>query len=126
MRDRLRQINGMRARFRAIVGGFGERTSKGHPKPMILLKDVRNLRGDLMTDHVWFDHRKWVDVLGLKEGDEIEFDARVGPYWKGYIDKVRDYKLNHPSRIVKRNMPMPDIPDRPRLPMLKTQERLFA
>jgi hypothetical protein len=85
MRDSLRQINKIRARFRATVAGFDQRTSYGHPKP--------------------------VDDLGLQPGDEIEFDARVGSYVKGYADDRRvDYKLNHPTRIIKRSAQPAELP----------------
>lgn len=94
MREALKQINKVRARFRATVSGFGQRSSYGHPKPMVLLVNVRDEHGRQMTDHVWFDRRKWVDDLNLQPGDEIEFDARVGSYSKGYADERRiDYKL---------------------------------
>lgn len=101
MRERLAEIEDVRATFRARVERFGSRTSYGHYKPMVLLADVRDSHGNLMTDHVWFDHCKWVDDLRIQPGDEIQFDARVRPYVKGYIDKHLDYKLNHPTRIKK-------------------------
>lgn len=112
MRDQLRSINKVRARFRATVGGFGERTSHGHPKPMVLLTNVRDAQhGHVLTDHVWFDRRKWVEDLQLAIGDEIEFDARVGSYVKGYADERQvDYKLNHPSRIIKRSAQPGELP----------------
>jgi len=112
MREQLKQINKVRARFRATVGGFGQRTSYGHPKPMVLLTDVRDAQhGHVLTDHVWFDRRKWVDDLDLQPGDEIEFDARVGPYVKGYAGERRtDFKLNHPTRIVKRSAQPGELP----------------
>jgi len=112
MRDSLRQINKVRARFRATVAGFDQRTSYGHPKPMVLLKDVRDAQhGQVLTDHVHFDRRKWVDDLGLQPGDKIEFDARVGSYVKGYAGERRvDYKLNHPTRIIKRSAQPAELP----------------
>lgn len=126
MREELAKIKNVRARFRAIVVRFGERTSHGHAKPMMLVQDVCDLKGNRMTDHVWFDKGKWIETLDLQPGDEIEFNARVRPYWKGYIDKQLDYKFNNPTKVVKRNIPLPDIPDQPRLPMPTVQERLFA
>ncbi len=112
MREQLKEINKVRARFRATVAGFAMRTSHGHPKPMVLLVDVRDAKhGHVLTDHVHFDRRKWVDVLELKPGDEIEFDARVGSYVKGYADERRqDYKLNHPTRIIKRSADPNELP----------------
>lgn len=101
MRERLAQIKDVRATFRATVDQFGSRTSHGHYKPMIMLANVRDSHGNVMTDHVWFDHCKWVDELNLQPGDEIQFEARVRPYLKGYIDKHLDYKLNRPTKIRK-------------------------
>lgn len=79
---------------------------------MVLLRNVCcATHGQLLTDHVWFDRRKWVDELELQPGDEIEFDARVRPYMKGYADaRRRDYKLAHPTRIIKRSAQPSELP----------------
>jgi hypothetical protein len=112
MRDQLHRINKIRARFRATVAGFDQRTSYGHPKPMVLLTNVRDAQhGHVLTDHVHFDRRKWVDALELQPGDEIEFDARVNSYVKGYAgERSIDYKLNHPTRIIKRSAEPAELP----------------
>lgn len=69
---------------------------------MVLLKDVRDAKhGHVLTDHVWFDRCKWVEMLNLAEGDEIEFDARVG---------ATDYKLNRPTNIIKRSANPQELP----------------
>ncbi len=102
MREKLKEINGTRARFRGTFDSFGERTSAGYVKPMALLKNITDERGREMCDHLWLNLTASVEALDLKYGDRIEFDARVRPYVKGYYDnRQRDYRLSHPTRFTK-------------------------
>ena len=66
----------------------------------------------LLTDHIWFNYTEGFKKLGLECGDEVEFDARVQEYKKGYWGddekkaKKRppasiSYKLSHPTKIRK-------------------------
>ena len=80
--------------------------------PTVLLKDIR-LSGQkkVLSDHLWFNKTKGFASLDLKEGDKIQFDARVSEYIKGYfgddisimLDRPQkvDYKLSHPTKIKK-------------------------
>ena len=101
MRERLKAIDGVRARFRGTFEKFGERTSHGYVKRMALLVDVTDARGEEMCDHVWLNLTAQVERLDLKPGDRIEFDARAKPYLKGYIEKTVDYRLSNPTNFVK-------------------------
>ena len=102
MRERLKVIDGVRARFRGRSEKFGQRTSHGHVKHMALLVNVTDRRGEEMCDHVWLNLTLQVERLNLKPGDRIEFDARVKPYRKGYYDNRQvDYRLSNPTNFVK-------------------------
>jgi hypothetical protein len=52
MRERLKEINGVRARFRGTFERFGERTCGGYLKRMALLKTVTDLRDE---DRYWYE-----------------------------------------------------------------------
>jgi hypothetical protein len=102
MREKLKEICGVRARFRGRFERFGERTSGGYVKRMALLSDITDSKGNEMCDHIWLNLTKAVKALELKPGDRIEFTARVRPYTKGYYDnRQRDYRLSHPTGFVK-------------------------
>jgi len=102
MRHRLKEINGVRARFRGRFSRFGTRTSYGYVKRMALLVYVTDARGNGMTDHLWLNWNKTIEALNLQPGDVLEFDARVKRYVKGYYDNRQvDYKLSHPTNFVK-------------------------
>ena len=97
-----------RALFRAVFKKYGLRSGyKGTSAETILLVDVRDSDGNVVCDHLWFNLTKGFEQLGtLREGDRVQFEARVKKYRKGYvnrkagIDQSRvDYKLSHPTRI---------------------------
>ena len=89
-----------------MVSRFGTVTNwHGFPEPTVLLQDVVFVNsGQQATDHVWFKvGQMW---RGVKEGDTVEFDARIASYTKGYVnhregvdDRTFDYKLNRPTKI---------------------------
>ena len=75
----------------------------------VLLTDIKDMQGNTITDHLWFNLTKGFEKLNLQENEIIKFDARVKSYMKGhkgYRDDVykpieKDYKLSHPTRIAK-------------------------
>lgn len=111
MRQGLEKINGKRDIFTGIFERYGTKTNfKGYNEKTILLKDIKRGSKDIITDHVWFSMTKGFKALGeLKEGDIIEFNARVREYrkgYKGYREEAQfehpieiDYRLSHPSKI---------------------------
>jgi len=114
MRKGLENINGVRQKFIAVFERYGTKTNfKGYPQKTILLKNVSN-GIKIITDHIWFTMTKGFEALGeLKQGDKLEFYARVKEYYKGYAgykEEVQwekpielDYKLSHPTKIKKYN-----------------------
>ena len=95
-------------------GTFVRTGSKGgHTRITVLLEDVRRKGSNkILTDHIWFNYTEGFKKLGLECGDEVEFDARVQEYKKGYWGddekkaKKRppasiSYKLSHPTKIRK-------------------------
>lgn len=107
MRKELKEIDGTRLRFRAVVERFGTKVYRDYEDTTILLKNVTRVDTGLqVTDHIWFTVGKTIDNLDLKPGEIVEFDARVGNYSKGYVnhrqgidDRKIDYKLNRPTRF---------------------------
>jgi len=60
----------------------------------------------IVTDHLWFTMGKRFGLLGLKEGEQVEFEARVDAYYKGYIGhewgvQEKDYHLEYPTKLRK-------------------------
>lgn len=111
MRTELKSIEGLSVRFRAKVEKYGTKTNfNGYPQRTILCTDVSYAdTNEIATDHIWLTCEKTIYSLKLKEGDHIEFDARVGEYEKldkrlidyGIREFVRDYNLKNPSKIIK-------------------------
>lgn len=56
------------------------------------LINLKHLDEDI-CDHVWVIPSVEFKYLKLKIKDEIQFQAKVAPYLKGYIDKTKDYGL---------------------------------
>jgi hypothetical protein len=108
MREELKKIDQQRELFRGVFKKYGLKSGyRGASVETILLVDIRDGIGNLICDHLWFNLTKGFERLGaLREGDMVQFGARVKKYRKGYvnrkagIDQSRvDYKLSHPTRI---------------------------
>lgn len=108
MRKTLGKDEGNRKRFRALFVKTGKKTGyTGYSEETILLQNVRDvLTGLVVADHLWFAYTKGFQGLALTPGCEIEFDARVREYTKGYVNKRagvdqrrKDYKLSNPTKI---------------------------
>jgi hypothetical protein len=108
VRKDLSVYNDERRRFRGNVARFGKKVNfKGYSEETILVRNVEDIMtGDRVTDHVWFTFTKGFENAEVREGDRIEFDARVKAYKKGYVNKslktakqTVDFKLSHPTKI---------------------------
>lgn len=114
MRTNLKKLNGIRKRFHGTFERFGTKQGWKGLLPTILLRDVIDISTKrIVTQHLWFNLTKQFKILDLKEGDVVMFDARVKQYIKGYAgyrEDVQwekpleeDYKLSHPTKILKQN-----------------------
>jgi len=98
-----------REKYKATFERFGIRSGyKGDIKTVLLL-DVIDRNHNLVTSHLWMDCGKQFDELKLKEGDFVQFYARVKTYEKGYQGyneygeegfSTIDYGLCYPSKVV--------------------------
>lgn len=108
MRKNLVNKVGLRKKFRAVFTRFGKKVNiKGYSETTILLTAITEVDTNTrVTDHHWFSYTKGFEKVTLKEGSVIEFDARVKPYTKGYVNRKlginntsSDYKRSHPTHI---------------------------
>ena len=108
MRKELAKRDGQRKKFRATFNKLGKKVNfKGYSDNTILLTDIiESDTNHRVSDHVWFSYTKGFEAVTMKEGDAIEFEARVKEYKKGYVNKnyhinqqKMDYKLSHPTKI---------------------------
>jgi len=96
--------------FTGVFSKYGIKSNyKGPSTDTLLLVKIRDNQGALVTDHLWFNLTKGFEKLGtLKEGDRVQFEARVKKYKKGYVNRkigvdqsAVDYKLSHPTKMTK-------------------------
>jgi hypothetical protein len=110
MRDQLKPLLHKRTRFSATFQCYGSKSGWHHQETTLLLVDVKTLEGKIVADHIWFTQRKRFEIMGLVPGDQVQFNARVDTYWKGYRgyrDEYdgeegaiqMDYKLAYPTDI---------------------------
>ena len=110
MRKALKQLEGERRRFTGTFCRFGQKNGwKGRTLTTVLLKDIKDARGNIVSDHLWFNLTKEFNNLTLTEGTtRIAFDARVKSYYKGYQGYREDvydnpvemdFKLSHPTKV---------------------------
>jgi hypothetical protein len=109
MRKNLEDKIGQRKKFRAVFTRFGKKVNfNGYTDTTILLNNIIDIESNLVaTDHHWFAYTKGFEKAQLKEGDLIEFEARVKIYKKGYVNRKlainnrqSDYKLSHPGNVM--------------------------
>jgi hypothetical protein len=108
MREKLKAIEGRRARYRAVFECFHSRTSFGYEVKSLILRDVTDAAGNPVCDHLWFRRGKQFDELQLQPGDRVEFEARAGSYLKGYgppEEKRLDYCLKNPTKVKRLAVP---------------------
>src|SRR5690348_16275744 len=88
MRTELQKIQGKRGKFYGTFEKYGSKKNwKGYEETTILLKDIKDEEGKIVSDHLWFNETKGFEKIGeLNEGDTIQFEARVRPYTKGYVN----------------------------------------
>lgn len=115
MRENLKNKQNIRSTFTGIF--VMEGSSKGlkdyrNNKTTMLFRDIRDIEGHFITDHVWFIQiKEFKKLKKLKPGDTVQFDAKVTPYIKGYRGNLEniierkpiefDYTLTYPSRVKK-------------------------
>src|SRR5688500_11074531 len=99
MREGLRKLEGQRLRFVGTFDRFGIRDRRtGCRSKTILLRSVHEAEnGTLVTDHLWLRCVKSLELLDLRFGDKIAFDARVLTYVRE--NGSCDYRLANPSKI---------------------------
>lgn len=111
MRKELKDIENVRDTFIGTFVRTGVKHGyKGVEEPTVLLIDIiRKSDGKYMTEHLWFNLTKLFEKADLKEGDKVQFDARVKEYQKGYRGRKvdvyypieYDYKLSYPTKVIK-------------------------
>jgi hypothetical protein len=107
IRYKLKELVGLKIRVYGIFDRFGTKTYKHHESKTLVLQDVRDRGGKILTDHLWFYCGKKFDKLKLKHGDQVRFEATVGTYMKGYGEYSHtDYTLKYPSQIIKMSHPL--------------------
>ncbi len=113
MRDKLKERELQRNQYSGTFVRYGtKRGWKGRMERTVLLEDIKDGQGIIRADHLWFNLTKQFAALGeLKEGDVVQFKARVREYIKGYKggreDEFEehpieaDYKLSNPTDVRK-------------------------
>lgn len=109
MRKNLQKLNDVRIKVAAEVSRFGTKSSYGYVKETLCLVNLKDEEGKELCDHLWMTVGKQIKELELVVGDAIGFQARVTPYYKGYmgyrddVDKPveLDYRLSNPTKFYK-------------------------
>jgi hypothetical protein len=121
MRKLLKQQEGRRGEFRGTVAQFGtKRAFRGSDLPTMMLSDVKDETGQIVTDHLWMTVGKQLSRLNVQVGEEVVFVARVTRYEKGYkgtrqdviaAPPSTDYRLSYLTKVrrVETRQPAPEL-----------------
>jgi hypothetical protein len=108
MRAQLSKAAGERKKFRGVFTRLGKKAGyRGYSEETVLLTTVTDIDANVVVaDHLWFSYTKGFIDAGLKEGNVVEFEARIKKYSKGYVNRRYqinqqsiDYRLSHPTKI---------------------------
>lgn len=108
MRKRLASEEGLRTAFRAKFVRLGKKINfKGISEETILLTEITDTTNNkVVADHLWFSFTKAFQAVILTPGAQIQFEARIKQYTKGYVNKKygidkrqKDFKLSHPTKV---------------------------
>jgi hypothetical protein len=112
MRKALGKEEGNRNKYYATFSRLGKKVNyNGYSEDTILLTKIIDAKTEqVMADHLWFSYTKGFEKIKLTEGVQIEFEARVKEYKKGYVNtrykinnSATDFKLSNPTKIKLRN-----------------------
>lgn len=116
MRTKLRKIgSNARHTFTGVFERTGWKDNYYGNIQTILLLNVKDEHGQIVTDHLWFNMTRGFETANPAKGDILQFNARVSNYIKGYMgyrDNVydhpieEDYKLSRPTKVI--NLTHPD------------------
>lgn len=110
MRKELKQIGSEeRQLFTATFERFGIKNGYVGPTQTVLLVNIMDASGKILTDHLWFNMTKGFRNLNLQKGDRVSFMGRVKKYEKGYFGRREDvyvphsvdYKISRPTKVKK-------------------------
>lgn len=105
MRKELEKIENIRDTFSGTFERFGVKTNyHGFFEKTVLLKNIKNKDGQIVTDHAWFNYLKNFKKLNnLKQGDLVFFNARIKKYKKGlYGMRENDFRFSHATKFSKK------------------------
>lgn len=71
---------------------------KDEPDSMVLLKDVKDEKGEIFRDHLWLPIYRLPSFDVKNPGLKIEFEAEVENYQKGYRGENWEIAIDHPIK----------------------------
>lgn len=110
MRKELQKKDEQRLKFTAVFGRYGSKINwNGYSETTLLLTELRYEDGSPAAAHIWLTETKGLRELGpFKQGQQLEFEARIGEYEKGYKYRGKaltptkvDFKLNRVTKVRK-------------------------
>jgi hypothetical protein len=82
--------------FTGEFANYGTKPGYAKRPVTILLVQIRH-NNRFVTDHLWFNRTKGFEAVGLRKGDQVQFEARIRTYRKS--NGRLDYKLSYPTKI---------------------------
>jgi hypothetical protein len=101
MREEIAALDDERFTFTGEFERLGTKRYNGQIEWTVLLLNIKNHEGQLLTDHLWFNLTKELEAIlpQVKEKTLIEFLARPKQYQKGYENMDIDFKLAWPTKF---------------------------
>lgn len=102
-------VENERKQVTGVFVRYGTKNGYTGVEKTLLFKDIKDLKGNLISSNVWLNSTKGLEDLGeLKEGELLTFTVRCKKGYTQYRTKrnktnEKEYVLSHPLKISKLN-----------------------
>lgn len=99
MRTNLQGLVGKKIEIKAQFSGFYSYRRKGKLHRSVLLTNLQNCSGQLLTKHVWINQTMAFEEVYPDNGEWIVFTGEISEYVKGRINGEISERMKKPIRI---------------------------
>lgn len=95
MRNKLKAFENIQYTYIAEFSRYGSAIISNRKYDTVLLKNIKNVFGDYVCEHIWVREPWKFKKIKLQEGDKIMFKAVVKKYKRGYFKDTSNVDFDY-------------------------------